>query len=39
MSQGKGLAALFFLAISSPLARAQSPAQLELFEKTPARFS
>ena len=33
MSQGKSLGALFFLAISSPLVRAQPPAQVELFEK------
>lgn len=33
MGQGKSLVALFVLAISSPLVRAQSPAQVELFEK------
>jgi len=33
MSRGKGLLALFLLAISSPLVRSQSPAQVELFEK------
>jgi hypothetical protein len=33
MSQGKSLGAMFLLAISSSLVRAQTPAQVELFEK------
>jgi hypothetical protein len=33
MSHRNGLLALFVLAIGSPIVRAQSPAQVELFEK------